>query len=295
MHEVKDQLTVPMQQVTTFRIGGRPLLYSRPRTQQELQDELQECREAALPLRILGGGSNLLVADGELPFAVIHLCSPGFDWIERTGSASVRVGAGVRLGQLLIFCREAGLGGLEFLAGIPGTVGGAIAGNAGAWGLSMGQRIARVWTLSPGGRPAQAQAERLAFQYRRSSLRGNIVTEAELTLEPRSPALIGGLIKRNLKRKAGRQPTGQPNAGCVFKNPPGASAGRLLDLCGMKGRRLGDAEVSRVHANFICNVGNARARDVIGLMDIMRRAVLRSFGIELSPELTYWSRQKNVA
>ncbi len=284
-----------MRNLTTFRIGGRPLFYCRPCGYRELECARERCRRHGLPFRILGGGSNLLVDDGCLPFAVIHLCSPGFDWIERTGPTTLRAGGGVRLGELLGYCLGAGLGGLEFLAGIPGTLGGALAGNAGAWGSSIGERVLRTWSLGEANRVEEIPAERVAFAYRTSALGGRIVTEAELALEPRSPELIGGLMRRNLRQKAGRHPVGTPSAGCVFKNPPAAPAGKLLERCGMKGKRVGDAQVSRLHANFICNLAEARAQDVLLLMEMMREAVRGRFGIELEPELKHWESRRTVA
>ena len=287
--------SVPLRRLTTFRIGGAPLLYLRPTGYRGLRSALERCRRCGLAPRILGGGSKLLVDDGELPFAVIHVCSPGFDWIERTGSRTVRAGAGVRLARLLGYCREAGLGGLEFLAGIPGTVGGALAGNAGAWGSSIGERLVRLWMLDQEGCPLERPAQDVAFAYRTSGLRRVVVTEAELELEPRPPDAIAGLMTRNVLEKARRQPTDIPNAGCVFKNPPGGSAGKMLELCGLKGLHVGGAEVSSLHANFICNVAGARACDVLELVEIMREGVRKRFGVELELELKLWRAERRVA
>ena len=286
---------VALSRLTTFRIGGPPALYVRPAGYPELGPALERCRGWGLVPRILGGGSKLLVDDGELPFAVIHICSPGFDWIERTGPRTVRAGAGVRLARLLSYCREIGLGGLEFLAGIPGTVGGALAGNAGAWGSSIGERLVRLWSLDQAGRVLETPAQGVAFGYRTCSLGGAIVTEAELELEPRRPADIAGLMARNVEQKARRQPTDLPNAGCVFKNPPGGSAGKMLEVCGLKGLRVGGAEVSALHANFVCNVAGARTSDVLQLVEIMRESVRKRFEVELELELRLWQAERRVA
>ena len=286
---------VSLKGLTTFGIGGRPLFYSRPAGYRELVPALGRCRSRGLALRVLGGGSNLLADDGELRFGVIHICAPGFDWIERTGPATLRVGAGVRMGRLLNRCRDEGLGGLECLAGLPGTLGGALAGNAGAWGTSIAGRLARAWTADHTGNVRERAAQDIAFGYRTSALAGGIITEAELALEPRSSAAIARQMRRCLRRKAARQPTGSANAGCVFKNPPGASAGRLLDLCGMKGLRMGDAEVSGRHANFICNLRGASAGDVLRLIEAMREGVRRKFNVELELELKHWDSQRSVA
>jgi len=287
--------TVELRALTTLRIGGRPVLYERPRDYPSLSSALSRCRRRSLPFRVLGGGSNVLADDGELPFAVIHVCSPGFDWIRRTGPRTLRVGAGVRLGRVLAYCRRAGLGGLEFLAGIPGTVGGSVAGNAGAWGCCVAQRLVSAWTVDPDGVVRRLPADDIGFGYRSSGLSGRVVTEAEFALEPSTPERVERLIRHNLRQKASLQPVRAASAGCVFKNPPGESAGRLLDACGMKRRRVGGATVSEKHANFICNAHGARAGDVLELMRIMRGEVQRRFGISLEPELRLWAPRRLVA
>jgi UDP-N-acetylmuramate dehydrogenase len=281
--------------LTTFHIGGRPLLYLRPRDYAELDHAVALCRLRGLPMRILGGGSNLLVENGILPFGVIHICSPGFNWVQPTGANRLRVGAGVRIRRLLEYCKAEGLGGLEFMAGIPGTLGGALVGNAGAWGCTIGERVRRVWCLDCAGNRTEMPANSIAFGYRSSSLDGTIVTEAELELEPRSPQLVARAAARYAAEKSLRHPTSSRSAGCVFKNPPGDSAGRLLDLCGLKGARIGGAEVSPLHANFICNVANATADDVLELIDLMRRRVRARFGIELELEIKHWASESKVA
>lgn len=283
------------RELTTFGIGGRPVFYSRPPGYGELAPALGRCRSMGLALRVLGGGSNLLADDGELHFGVIHICEPGFDWIERTGPARLRVGAGVRMARLLKHCRDEGLGGLECLAGVPGTLGGALAGNAGAWGMSIADRLASVWTVDHTGNVRERPAQNVTFGYRTSSLAGSIITEAELALERCSPTAVSRRMKRCLRERAVRHPTGKASAGCVFKNPPGASAAKLLDLCGMKGLRVGDAEVSQRHANFICNLQAASARDVLRLIEAMREGVRQRFDVELELELKHWNSQRSVA
>jgi UDP-N-acetylmuramate dehydrogenase len=291
----KWQSGVQLNRLTTFRIGGCPVLYGAPYDYVELGEMLSDCRERSLPGRIMGGGSNLLVDDGELPFAVIHICAPGFDWIEQSGPASIRAGAGVRLSRLLIHCRNDGLSGLEFLAGIPGTVGGALAGNAGAWGSSIGERLVRAWVLDQDGNKVEKSGSQIGFGYRQASFNGDVIAEAELVLERSTPELVAKLIQHYMTQKAERHPMGSSNAGCVFKNPAGAGAGKLLDRCGLKGRRVGGAEVSRLHANFICNVASASSRDVSELIETMRRAVLENFDVRLEMEIRHWSSNQKAA
>jgi len=295
MNDLERHSIVRLKQYTTLRVGGRPLLYARPRGYSELTAVLRCCRERHLPVRIMGGGSNLLADDGDLPFAVIHIRSPGFCWIRPVAPATVRVGAGTVLPRLLAYCREAGLSGLEFLAGVPGTVGGALAGNAGAWGAAIGERFARAWALDETGNKVEVAADGMAFRYRSCDLGRRIIAEAELELAPCDPELISQRMACFAARKAQVHPTASASAGCVFKNPPEAPAGKLLDLCGMKGRRIGGAEVSRLHANFICNVAGATSQDVLELIAEMRDAVRRNYGMELELEVRHWSSTQEAA
>ena len=292
---MKNETQIGLKALTTFEIGGSPLFYDRPEDEEQLRDTVRRCARDSVPFRVLGGGSNLLVDDGKLPFGVIHICSPGFDVIERCAENRLRVGAGARLSQLLGFCRREGLGGLEFLAGIPGTVGGALHGNAGAWGDSIGEQVLRVRCLERSGRPGNLTAEQLDFSYRTSPFFDRVITETELQVVPADPELVAERIAELARKKAGRHPTGQPNAGCVFKNADSGSAGRLLDMAGMKGVRVGGASVSTVHANFICNVSNASARDVTRLIGRMQEAVRQQFGVELELEVQHWPREPRAA
>lgn len=287
---------IELRQLTTFRIGGTPSFYSRPRSYDELAEALGECRRRNLPFRVLGGGSNLLVDEGRLPFAVIHVCSPAFDWVRRADEGSLRVGAGTRVSALLRRCQELGLGGLEFMAGIPGTVGGAVCGNAGAWGACMGDRISRTWSWDCGQEELlPSGTDELSFGYRHAELPGDVVTEVEFHLTPRSPDLIREQMRSNIRKKRAHQPTGDPNAGCVFRNPEDESAGKLLDLCGLKGSQVGGAVVSTDHANFICNTDGASAREVLELIETMQQEVRSRFGVELKLELKHWGADTRVA
>ena len=287
--------SVKLNKLTTFRIGGTPSFYARPTSYQELAEAAEQCRDKQLPFRVLGGGSNILVDDGRLPFAVIHICSPAFDWVSRESDGRIRVGAGTRLVTLLNTCQDLGLGGLEFLAGIPGTVGGATSGNAGAWGANVGDFVTRAWTWDEEKGQKEFSRRELTFSYRKARLPGDIITEVEFELTPRSSELIGKQVNNNIQKKRDRQPTGAPNAGCVFRNPEENSAGKLLDLCGLKGSQVGGAEVSPDHANFICNTAGASAEEVLELIDTMRQKVRQNFGVELQLELKHWGGENRVA
>lgn len=287
--------TVQLSRFTSFRMGGSPRRYYRPADTEELRAALRECQRDGLQWRILGGGSNLLVDDGDLPCAVIHVVEPAFDDIERTGETALWTGAGTRTARLLAFCRKGGLGGLEFLAGLPGTVGGAVAGNAGAWGRAVSDRLSRLWLMTPDGRSQVRRAEEADFAYRSARLENAVVLGAELNLEKREPELVARRMAENVRRRAQRHPLGQSSAGCVFKNPPGRSAGRLLDDCGLKGRRIGGAEVSHVHANFIVNRGYATSTDILQLIQQMQEAVLARYGVKLELEIKHWSADTRAA
>jgi len=287
---------VRLEDLTSFRTGGRPRHYARPRTCEGLRAALRLCSKRGLPVHTMGGGTNLLVDDGELPFAVVHVCAPGLCWIRRTGPCSVRVGAGVRMSRLLSYCARAGLGGMEFMAGIPGTVGGALAGNAGAWGGSIGDPLARLWLVDLRGRLDERPAEGVRFSYRNCSLGEGIIAEAEFMLQPCAPRQVAERMKEYATWKARSHPLSRPSAGCIFKNPPGSEpAGRLLDLCGLKGTRVGGAQVSALHANFICNMAQASSVDVMSLIQVMQSAVRTRFGVELEMEIKHWPSQPVAA
>jgi UDP-N-acetylmuramate dehydrogenase len=247
-----------------------------------------------MPWRVLGGGSNLLVEDGTLPGALIHIHSPGFAHVESTDSG-LSVGAGAPVARMLACCRAEGLGGLEFLAGLPGTVGGAVAGNAGAWGCTVGERLQKIHVMTPEGRQRSIPAAELEMGYRQSGLDGLVITGAEFCVTPRDPELVAAQMKDYVQQRLCRHPLGKASAGCIFKNPPGSSAGKLLDRAGMKGARVGDAAVSTTHANFIVNLGGATARDVLTLVQRMRKAVRDRFGIELELEVRHWPARTPAA
>ncbi len=285
---------IQLRQLTSLRVGGTPLCYYHPMNGAELTEALAECRRQELPWRVLGGGTNLLVDEGVLPYAVIHIAAPGFSSIERT-DAGLRVGAGTPTAEMLSCCRREGLGGLEFLAALPGTVGGAVAGNAGAWGQEICGKLVRAWAVDREGRELPMHRSSLSFSYRCANLRGGVVTAVELELEPRNAELVAMQMGEYARRRLGRHPMAAPSAGCVFKNPPGASAGKLLDMCGMKGARVGGAQVSTCHANFIVNNGTATAHDIMSLIRLMRERVRRRFGIELELEVRHWASRSRVA
>jgi UDP-N-acetylmuramate dehydrogenase len=273
----------PMARHTSWRIGGPADLFIRPLDCGELIWVLGRLKEHGVPWQVIGGGSNLLVRDGGIRGAVIHpvhLDTMAFD-----AGGKVRAGAGLRLMRLIRAAAERGLGGLERLAGIPATVGGAVAMNAGAGGQDLAGAVHSVTLAGPDGRE-EWPAATLRFGYRRSAVPADrIVTEARLQLHPADPAALEVEIADRLRHRRTAQGVGKPNAGSVFKNPPRESAWRLIDRAGLRGAVVGRAQVSERHSNFIVNCGGARAADVLALIDRIRERVEQKTGIRLEPEI----------
>jgi len=264
---------------TTFKIGGTADYFCVPRGVEELQEAIEFAEEHDLEIAVMGGGSNLLVLDRGFRGLVIKLAG-GMNGIRIDGS-TVRVGAGAMLSRLT------NLGGLEFLAGIPGTVGGAVVMNAGAWGKEIAPYVKEVILIGRKGRKKVLSRKELGFKYRGSRLQNGkwIVAEVLLKLNKRDKNKIKEEIKHYLTARKIAQPLGIPNCGSVFRNPPGKFAGKLIENAGCKGMRYGDAQVSEKHANFIVNLGDAKARDVIRLITAVQKAVKSRFHIALEPEL----------
>ncbi|MBW2028458.1 MAG: UDP-N-acetylmuramate dehydrogenase [Deltaproteobacteria bacterium] len=277
----------PMSRFTVAGVGGKVDALCRVRHTAALEDLVVFLTEQHIPYFPLGKGSNVLVTDRGFRGVVIVL-EGKLSQVEDLEESrdKVRAGAGLALGKLLDFCRSRGLGGLEFLAGIPGTVGGAIAMNAGAFGCEFGGLTEEVRVVLPGGESKTLKAAELEFSYRSLSLpKGAIITMATMRLRPGEPERIALKISRNLRSRRERQPLGYPSCGSVFKNPSGDFAGRLIEESGLKGRKAGGAMISPKHANFIVNTGGARARDFLRLMELARRTVKERTGIELEPEI----------
>jgi UDP-N-acetylmuramate dehydrogenase len=275
----------PLKKHTSFRIGGRAEYFCQPKSVAELQAAIAFARENKLGISLLGAGTNLLVLDQGVKGLVIKLAG-GLDKLQISGP-EVTVGAGVLLPRLLVKMAGKGWGGLEFLAGVPGSVGGAVVMNAGAWGKDLGQSVKQVKALDRQGRERSFSRSSLKFGYRKCLLQRSkwIVTEAVIKLKKKSPRLIKQQMADFIAQRRKGQPLGAPNCGSVFKNPAGDHAGRLIEAAGCKGWRIGDAQVSSKHANFIVNLGEARANDVIRLITKIRRAVKERFNITLEPEL----------
>jgi UDP-N-acetylmuramate dehydrogenase len=282
------RLGEPLGRHTSFRIGGPADVFVEVASERELAGVLGACATHATPVFFLGGGTNLLVSDRGARGVVVKLGKP-FDFVEwhlGDGAPRLRVGAAVPFKRLVSQTVAEGLAGLEFGEGIPGTVGGGLLMNAGAFGGEIGRVVDAIEAVTDRGEPLVLPRERLGFAYRRLELPTRaVVTAVRLRLERGEPAALAAAVRDAKARRDRHQPKGHPNAGSIFKNPPGQPAGKLLEAVGLKGARLGNAMVSLRHANFIVNLGGARAADVKGLMDLAARVVRQRLGVELEPEV----------
>lgn len=278
----------PLARHTSFRIGGPADFLIQVASVAELQALLRACAACASPVFFLGGGTNLLVSDGGVRGVVLKL-GKSFDFVEWTpdgAGASLRVGASVPFKRLVYQTIDAGLEGLAFGEGIPGTIGGGLLMNAGAFGGEIGRVVEAIEAVDATGSLVLLPRAELGFAYRRLTLPpGLIITAVRLRLDRGDRLALAAAVADAKARRDLHQPKGHPNAGSIFKNPSSAHAGKLIEAAGLKGARLGNAMISDRHANFIVNLGGARAMDVKGLMDIARRAVRRDAGIDLEPEV----------
>ncbi|GMU39801.1 MAG: UDP-N-acetylenolpyruvoylglucosamine reductase [Chloroflexota bacterium] len=278
----------PLARHTYIRLGGPAAYFGTPEDLDTVGRIAAWARDVGLPLRVMGGGSNLLVADEGLRAVVLSLRRAcGRVTFE---GAEAHAGAGVMLPALARQAAERDLGGLEFAIGIPGTVGGALQTNAGVGdGRAIGDLVTAVEVLRDGARLTLPR-EAIRFGYRETSLRGSgdVVLAARLTLTPRPRAECEAEMRRLLEGRQRTQPTAEPNNGSVFRNPPGDHAGRLIEAAGCKGLRVGGASVSTLHANFIVHDGTATTADVLGVMGEVQRRVAEGFGVRLVPEVEWW-------
>ncbi|MBL9201800.1 MAG: UDP-N-acetylmuramate dehydrogenase [Opitutaceae bacterium] len=281
----------PLAPKTTMRVGGAARLYAEPASEEALAALLRAAHSRGLAIRLLGRGSNLLVPDEGVDGLVISLVHPAWSAFEPRADGCVWVGAGLRLKNLCGLAAKAGLAGFEFLEGIPGNVGGALRMNAGAMGGWMFDIVEEVRMMSLAGEVTVRAKSALHVGYRHCSELDDAIALGAL-LKPAGQA-DGDTVARQIdvyRRKRQESQPREPSAGCIFKNPPGNSAGRLIDECGLKGERVGDAEVSPVHANFIVNRGRATAADVIELVRRVRARVRAARGVELQPEVLLFGR-----
>lgn len=274
----------PLRRHVSFRIGGPADVLVVPRSLDELRAVARWLFSERLPFTVLGQGSNVLIADAGIRGVVVKV-GKGVDHVTFADDR-ITAQAGVGLPHLARAAASRGLSGLEFAAGIPASVGGAVVMNAGAHGHAMQEIVTAVRVITPEG-DAVLDAPALHYAYRTSSLQRGplVVLEGTLQLTRGDPTAVQQRTEEWLRHRSATQPVGPPSSGCVFRNPEGDHAGRLIDLAGAKGLQQGGARVSEVHANYIVNVGNATAGDVLHLMHKVNALVVEKFGIHLEPEI----------
>ena len=273
---------------TSLGIGGTTDLL-RIKKHDTIPDLIKLLDANGVSHKFLGGGSNLLVGDGELPWVVLQLVPPEPDVVLEGNFASVDAAAD--LGRMVTFCAKNDLGGMEGLIGVPGTVGGALRMNAGAYGMQIGSYVREVKLYRAADRKIEIlKGGQISFEYRHTSFAPDdmmLAVKLELPSKPFKEILQGIRICNEKRRSS--QPLGQKSAGCIFKNPPGASAGRMIDDLGLKGHSVGGARVSDRHANFFVNAGKASAKDMLTLIADVRERVRAAYGVDLENEVVVWN------
>jgi UDP-N-acetylmuramate dehydrogenase len=278
----------PLAPLTWFRLGGPAEFLARPADAGQLSDLVRRCRRDDLPWRVLAGGSNVLVREQGVKGVVIHLESPAFSEVAIEGG-TVTAGAAVPLTALISQTARAGLAGLENLTGIPGTVGGAVRGNSGGRQGAIGLLVRRATVLDAEGELHVREADEFDFGYRSSNLGDAVIVSVELGLEPDDPEAIVRRMRRIWIIKKENQPYDHQSSGCIFKNPSAeVSAGSLIEQAGLKGLRIGGAEISARHANYIVAEPGAAVADVLALIDRARSEVSRQFGHDLELQIQVW-------
>ena len=277
---------------TSFRIGGPAELMICPRYEDELLVCMKLCRELGLQPRILGGGTNILAPDEGVRGVVI--LTRGLDAISRISDTELEAGCGVSLARLALYAQRLGLTGLEFAHGIPGTVGGGIYMNAGAYGGELVQTAVSARFMRPDGGVETVEGGAMELRYRHSAFmeREGIILSARFRLQPGEPEAILARMRELAEKRRNSQPLDLPSAGSTFKRPVGGYAAALIQEAGLKGLQVGGAAVSTKHAGFVVNLGGATSRDVLALVDEVRARVKAASGIELEPEVRLWREEK---
>lgn len=287
---------------TTFGVGGKADILCEVRNEKELKNLVSYLYKKRIPYLVVGLGSNLLITDKGIEGVAIRL-SGSLASIQNKNhhtngngrmsdeSTVITVGGGLKIADLLAHCRSYGLGGVEFLAGIPATVGGAVAMNAGAFGKEIGSVVQNIHLITLHGALVIMDRSQLRFAYRHLDIKPeDIIIRVSLKLERKDKGDVAGRITDYLRIRNKTQPMGHPTAGSIFKNPPGEYAAKLIEKVGLKGKRIGGAVISPKHANFIVNTGDASANDILSLMNVVREKVKEATGIELEPEIRVTGR-----
>lgn len=275
----------PMRNYTTFKIGGNADLMIFPESLRELSALLAYMRQENIEFFVLGNGSNLLVSDEGLRIPVIK--TEKFDFIEIDGT-ELTVGSGVTNAKAAVFAMKNGLSGFEFAHGIPGTVGGAVVMNAGAYGEDMSMVVDKTVYVDKNGRIKEAYGEDHDFSYRHSCFSSDdVIFCTVLRLERSDPDIIKAKMDELIRKRRAAQPLEMPSAGSVFKRPEGYFTGKLIDECGLRGYSIGGAQISEKHSGFIVNTGTATSKDVLELISYIQKTVYDKFGVTLTPEIRY--------
>lgn len=278
---------VPLAERTWLKVGGAAQFFAEPTSVDELKSVVERCRDESVHVRLLGGGSKILVRDEGVSGMVVSLSHPNFANIAVAGER-VTVGAGAMLANAITVTVGAGLAGLEPLVGIPGTIGGALHGNSGSHGGDIGQWACRATVMTRSGEIIERERNELVFAYRESSLDELVILSAQFELEKEDPIVVTKRMQKQWIVKKANLPMAHENTGCIFKNPRGMSAGMLIDQCGLKGEQVGGVEVSQRHANFFVAKPGATAKDVLQLVDVVRNKVAERMGVELETEIEIW-------
>lgn len=278
---------VPLSEYTWMHLGGPAQYLATPTSVEQLAELIRRCREEGISVRLLGGGSNILVRDEGVQGMVIMLTDAAFEEIKIEGNR-VTAGGGAKLGHVISSTVREGLAGLETLVGIPGTIGGALHSNAGGRGGDIGQWTSSATVMTQTGEIVVRNREEMTFGYRESSLDELVVVEATFDLEQEDPAVLTKRMQKQWILKKAGQPLAHQSAGCVFRNPRGMSAGMLIDQSGLKGTSVGGCMVSERHANFIVANEGASSADALALIEEVRNQVAQRLGVELETEIEIW-------
>ena len=277
----------PLSRHTWLRLGGPAQYFVTPRTEAELLDVISACRSQQLPIHILGSGSNLLVREAGVQGVVIRVVEPLLGQVTIEGT-SLTAGGGTLLSHVVAEAVRAGLGGIEYLVGIPGTIAGAVVGNSGGRTGDIGQLITSVRVLTQDNNIAVRRGDELSFSYRRSSIQDLLVLSATLELILDDSEELTRRMRKNWIMKRSTQPLSDQSAGCIFRNPRGLSAGSLIEQCGLKGLSVGKARISERHANFVVTESGATSNDVEQLISRIQKAVAEKFAVDLELEIKVW-------
>ncbi len=281
------QRNEPLSHHTWLRLGGPAQFFVTPRSEGELLEVISACRNQQLPIHILGSGSNLLVREAGVQGVVVRVVEPLLGEVRIEGT-SLTAGGGALLSHVVAEAVRAGLGGIEYLVGIPGTIAGAVVGNSGGRTGDIGQLITSVRVLTQGNEIAVRHGDELTFSYRRSSIQDLLVLSATLELTRDDSEELTRRMRKNWILKRSTQPLADQSAGCIFRNPRGLSAGSLIEQCGLKGLSIGKARISERHANFIVTESGATSKDVEQLISRIQKAVAEKFAVHLELEIKVW-------